>query len=357
MRKLTFNNKHQAFYQSLKEAVNDYFRTNQIRKTGNWRLFHKTLVLVPLAVIIYISLLVFTLPAWVALVLCVSMGLTIPAIGFNVMHDACHGAYSSKRWVNETLGLTMNALGGNAFFWKQKHNILHHTYTNIEGLDDDIAQTKLLRQSPTQPHMAIHKYQHIYLPIAYGMTMFMWALYGDYRKYFCGRINNTSLQPMKRADHITFWISKVLYVFFYIVLPIMIVGFVNWLIGYFIINLITGLILAYVFQLAHAVEGPEFESAGVEDKMIETEWAVHQVKTTANFAPRNKILGWFVGGLNYQVEHHLFPRISHIHYPALSKIVREQCERFQLPYHSFPTLSMALASHVKTMKHLGQKTR
>lgn len=357
MRKLTFNNKHQAFYQSLKEAVNDYFRTNQIRKTGNWRLFHKTLVLVPLAVIIYISLLVFTLPAWAALVLCVLMGLTIPAIGFNVMHDACHGAYSSKRWVNETLGLTMNALGGNAFFWKQKHNILHHTYTNIEGLDDDIAQTKLLRQSPTQPHMAIHKYQHIYLPIAYGMTMFMWALYGDYRKYFCGRINNTSLQPMKRADHITFWISKVLYVFFYIVLPIMIVGFVNWLIGYFIINLITGLILAYVFQLAHAVEGPEFESAGVEDKMIETEWAVHQVKTTANFAPRNKILGWFVGGLNYQVEHHLFPRISHIHYPALSKIVREQCERFQLPYHSFPTLSMALASHVKTMKHLGQKTR
>jgi linoleoyl-CoA desaturase len=354
MAKLTFNNSNDLFFKSLKRSVEAYFKENGIRKTGNWKLYLKTIVLIPLAILTYVSLLTFPLPAAPALLLCAVLGILIASIGFNVMHDACHGSYSDKKWVNNIMSLTMNALGGNAFLWKQKHNILHHTYTNIQGLDDDIAQSKLLRQSPSQEWMPIHKYQHLYLTAAYSLSLFLWVGFNDFKKYFFGRINTTPLPPMKRQEHFIFWISKFCYAIFYIAIPIYFVGFLPWLAGYVTMMTVAGIVLSYTFQLAHAVEGPEFESAGIEDKMLETEWAVHQIKTTANFSPNNKVISWFVGGLNFQIEHHLFPRISHVHYGALSKIVKEHCEKFNLPYHSFSNVKEALASHVRTMKKLGQ---
>lgn len=353
MGKVTFNNANQVFFQSLKSSVESYFKDKGLKKTGNWKLYIKTIILIPGALALYISLLAVAMPAAVALILCALLGLAIASIGFNVMHDACHGSYSSKRWVNNVLGLTLNALGGNAFFWKQKHNILHHTYTNIQGADDDIAQSKLLRQSPTQDWMPIHRYQHIYLTLAYALTLFMWVGVRDFKKYINKRIHNTPLQPMDTSEHVTFWVSKLLYMVFYIFIPILCVGPLAWLIGYVTMCMVAGIVLAYVFQLAHAVEGPAFDSVGMDDKMIETAWAVHQIRTTANFSPGNKVISWLVGGLNYQIEHHLFPRISHIHYPALSKIVQDHCRKFQLPYHSFPSLHMAVSSHVRTMKKLG----
>lgn len=355
MGKVTFNNSNSQFFQSLKKSVDKYFEENLKKKTGDRRLYTKAVILIPASIMIYISLLVFQLPVAVALLLCALLGLTIASIGFNIMHDACHGSYSSKKWVNNTLGLTLNAIGGNAFFWKQKHNILHHTYTNIEGADDDIAQSKLLRQSPTQKWMPIHRYQHIYLTLAYSLTLFMWVSVRDFSKYFQKRIYNTPLQPMSRREHFTFWVSKALYAFFYVILPIIVVGPLAWLIGFATMGMVLGVVISYVFQLAHAVEGPEFDTVGIEDKMIETEWAVHQIRTTANFAENNKVVSWLVGGLNFQIEHHLFPRVSHVHYPAISRIVRDHCQRFQLPYHSFPNVQMAVVSHLRTMKKLGQK--
>ncbi|MES2882833.1 MAG: acyl-CoA desaturase [Bacteroidota bacterium] len=353
--KVTFNNTNRVFFQSLKNSVEAYFLNNKLKKTGNWRMYSKAIILIPSALAVYIILLTVSMPAVVGILLCALMGLLLGSIGFNVMHDACHGSYSSKKWVNETLGLTLNAIGGNAFFWKQKHNILHHTYTNIAGIDDDIAQSKFLRQNPSQPWMPVHKYQHIYLTLAYSLSLFMWVGLRDFEKYFTRRIHNSPVQPMSTKEHVTFWASKILYPFFYIILPILSVGWLPWLIGYITMGVVTGIFIAYVFQLAHAVEGPEFESVGLDDKLIEAEWAVHQIKTTANFAPKNKIVSWLVGGLNYQVEHHLFPRVCHIHYPALSKIVSEHCQRFGLPYHSFPTVTHAIVSHVRTMKKLGNK--
>jgi linoleoyl-CoA desaturase len=355
MAKVTFDNSNNQFFQSLKSAVDQYFLTNGLRKTGNWKLYLKSLILVPLAIGSYITVLTVSLPVFPALLLCALLGLALAGIGFNIMHDACHGSYSSRKWVNNVLGLTLNAIGGNAFFWKQKHNVIHHTYTNIEGADDDIAQSKLLRQSPTQEWLPIHQYQHRYLPIAYSLTLFMWVGMRDFKKYFTRKIHNTPLQPMDRSEHLTFWISKLLYLLFYVVIPILCVGPLAWLIGYAVMGVVAGIFVSYVFQLAHAVEGPEFDAVGMEDRLIESAWAAHQVKTTANFSRNNALITWFVGGLNFQVEHHLFPRISHIHYPALSRIVQEHCRRFQLPYHSFPTLAMAMRSHVQTMKKLGQR--
>lgn len=271
------------------------------------------------------------------------------------MHDACHGSYSSKKWLNETLGLTLNALGGNAFIWKFKHNIIHHTYTNVDGIDDDIAKSPIMRQCTTQKWVPLHRIQHIYVVLVYAISSFAWVFIMDFTKYFKRRIFRTELQKMNNHEHMMFWLSKVLYVVFYVALPVFAVGWQAWAIGFACMHVSMGLTLALVFQLAHVVEHAEFEVVEQDDKIIESEWAIHQLKTTANFAPRNKIISWFVGGLNYQVEHHLFPRISHIHYPRISKIVASTCSKYHLPYNVYTTMTGAVASHFRMMKNLGKK--
>jgi linoleoyl-CoA desaturase len=355
MPKVTFNSRHSAFYNELKKSVEDYFLSHKIKKTGNWKLFIKTAVLIPSAILIYILLLSVDMPALPGIMLSGLLGFILASVGFNVMHDACHGSYSDRKWLNDTLGLTLNALGGNAFIWKFKHNIIHHTYTNVDGVDDDIAKSPIMRQCSTQKWVPAHRYQYIYVTLVYAISSFAWVFIMDFSKYFTQRIYRTDLQKMSLNEHLVFWISKLLYVVFYIAIPVMVVGWQAWAIGFAAMHVMLGFTLAIVFQLAHVVEHAEFEWAPGDIKQIENEWAIHQVKTTANFAPKNVFISWFVGGLNYQVEHHLFPRVSHIHYPQISKLVKAACKKYDLPYNEYDTMSEAVASHFRMMKLLGRK--
>ena len=365
MTRLSFSNKHNAFYTTLKTSVDEYFRTTQLRKTGNWRLYAKTGILIPAALILYVTLLkVFhdpgadtpvLLPAAGILMSCL-LGFVLASIGFNVMHDACHGSYSSREWVNGLMGLSLNALGGNAFIWKFKHNIIHHTYTNVDGIDDDIAKSPIMRHCPTQKWVPAHRFQHIYMIPVYALSSFLWVLMLDFDKYFKRKVVNTPLQKMDVREHVVFWLSKVFYILFYIAIPVYFTGWRNWAVGFASMHLFLGLTLAIIFQLAHVVEDTAFAHIETgETKKLDEEWAIHQVKTTANFAPRNKIISWFVGGLNFQVEHHLFPRISHIHYPAISLIVKNTCREYGIDYHEFPTMRQAVRSHFQVMRELGKR--
>ena len=355
MYKVTFNNKNKVFFNALKANVDQYFIDNNIGKTGNWKLYVKSAVLIPAATLIYLPLLFIPLNLFTGILLSGLFGFTLASIGFNVMHDACHGSYSTRKWVNDLFGLSMNALGGNAFLWKLKHNIVHHTYTNIDGIDDDINNMPFMRECSTQPWKPIHRYQQFYMFFLYGFTSLFLLFITDYIKYVTRKVYTTPLKPMDMGEHLTFWISKTLYVAITIVIPILVLGWQPWLLGFLVMHFVLGLTLAVVFQLAHVVEDASFEAAGIEPKKIENEWAIHQVKTTANFAANSKLLSWIVGGLNFQIEHHLFPRISHIHYPAISKIVEQTCRQFDLQYIYYPTLGAAVASHYRFMKHLGQK--
>lgn len=356
MPKVTFNNKNALFFSSLKSSVDQYFKENNLKKTGNWQLYLKTVILIPVACILYVAALVIPEPAALGILFSATLGFVLASIGFNVMHDACHGSYSTNAKINNLLGLTLNALGGNAFIWKQKHNVIHHTYTNVDGLDDDIAKSPIMRQCGTQKWVPLHRIQHLYVPLVYAISSFAWVFIMDFVKYLSKKVYQTPLQPMKTSDHVVFWSSKALYMVFYVVIPIICVGWQAWLIGFTVMHLIMGFTLAIVFQLAHVVEETEFDAVGLtEAKVIENEWAIHQIKTTANFAPEDKVISWFVGGLNYQVEHHLFPRISHVHYPAISKIVAAKCAEHNLPYHCLPTMSAAVVSHFRFMKTLGMK--
>lgn len=356
MAKVTFDNRNNQFYTSLKTAVDNYFETNKIKKTGNWRLYIKTFTLVGSAIAIYCCLMFFKMNALPALLLCALLGYTLACIGFSVMHDANHGSYSTKPWINDGLGLTMNAMGACAYFWKQKHNIIHHTYTNVDGLDDDIAKSPIIRQCESQKWVPAHRIQHIYLLPIYALSTLFWIFTMDFAKYFKRKIYTTDAWKMSPMNHFVFWLTKILYVVFYMVLPAIVWGFGPWLAGYLIVNAAMGLTMSLVFQLAHVVENTEFENVALDEtKHLETAWAEHELRTTANFAMGSKVVSWFVGGLNFQIEHHLFPRVSHIHYPAISKIVMEKCKEYNLPYNKYNTVVEAVASHFRVMKSLGQR--
>ena len=357
MAKITFSNRNNDFYQSVKSSVEEYFVKNKIKKTGDWRLYSKTIILVSTAVAIYALLMLTPVNhPLLALLLCMILGFTLSSIGFSVMHDANHGSYSTKPLLNDFLGLSLNTMGASSYFWKQKHNIIHHTYTNVDGIDDDIAKSPIIRQCESQKWVPAHKVQYLYLLPVYSLSTIFWIFIMDFTKYFSRKIYTTDAWKMSTKNHIVFWVTKILYFVFYIVLPIMVWGFLPWLVGYLALNAVMGLTLSIVFQLAHVVENTEFEHVPLDEtKHIELAWAEHQMKTTSNFAMGNKVISWFVGGLNFQVEHHLFPKVSHIHYPAISKILMQKCKEFNLPYNKYDTMSEAIASHFRVMKFLGKK--
>lgn len=356
MAKVTFDNRNNQFYQSLKTAVDQYFEVNNIKKTGDWRLYIKTITLVSAAIIIYGTLIFFKMNMLPALLLCALLGFVFASIGFGVMHDANHGSYSTKPWLNDTLGLTANALGASSFFWKQKHNIIHHTYTNVDGIDDDIAKSPIIRQCETQKWVPAHKIQHLYLLPIYALSSIFWLFFMDFTKYFTRKIYTTEAWKLTPKNHLIFWVTKILYFTFYMIIPAIVWGFGPWLLGFMVLHIVMGITLSLTFQLAHVVENTEFENVALDEtKHVETAWAEHEVRTSSNFAMNNPVVSWFVGGLNFQIEHHLFPKVSHVHYPAISKIVMEKCKEFNLPYNKYDTMLGAVASHFRVMKSLGKK--
>lgn len=352
---IRFNNRNPQFFNTLRVRVDQYFKDQELEKTGNFKLYSKTIILFATLIAFYITLVFFTPESlWISIPILILMGINKAAIGFNVMHDGAHNSYSNKPWINNLMGYSLNILGGNVEIWKQKHNINHHSFTNIEGMDDDIDIKPFIRTNTNQKRYKIHKFQHIYGLFLYGLTYISWVFYKDYDKYFRRRIADlTPIKKMSLNEHIAFWGFKALNIGVFIIVPGLIVGWVPTLIGYLIMAFFTGLVIAIVFQLAHLVEDTNFETAHKENARIETEWAVHQINTTANFATRSKSMAWLLGGLNFQIEHHLFPRISHVHYPKISKIVKETCAEYGINYRDYPTVVKAIKSHIMHLKMVG----
>lgn len=348
----SFDNTKDTFFTTLKKRVGTYFSENNIHQTGNYRILIKSGVLVGLAAALYCILVFFTPVAWFALLLCVLLGFNLALIGFNVMHDGGHQSFSRHNLVNKVAAHFLNVLGGTAYYWQIKHNINHHTYTNIEGLDSDIDVKPFMRLHADQPLKPYHRFQHIYWFVLYGISYVAWVFYEDFQKYFSGRINSSS--PKKKltpSQHFIFWLTKLSYTFFYIILPIALVGWLPWLVGFLIVTFVCGLVISIVFQLAHVVEGTHFHTVTDGSK---SNWAMHQIQSTANFDTRSRVLHWLLGGLNFQIEHHLFPRVSHIHYPEISKFTREICQEHGVTYNEYKSMFAAIKSHLRHLYRLGR---
>ncbi|HMZ46983.1 MAG TPA: acyl-CoA desaturase [Chitinophagaceae bacterium] len=343
-----------SLHAELRKRVQQYFDDKGIKATGNISLFTKAIILVTAFVLVYIHLIFFTPHWYIAIPECIILGCLIAAIGFNVMHDGSHGSFSKHKWKNKLAAASLSMLGANHFMWNMKHNMLHHSFTNVDGVDDDIEIGVLMRMAPTQKRYKLHRFQHFYFWFLYMLLYVFWIFFTDYHKYFTQKIGNVPLKKMATKDHIEFWLTKIYHGFIFIALPIIMVGWFYWLMGFLVATLVSGFVLSIVFQLAHTVEHTHFPIADFDNNKLPDEFAAHQIKTTANFATKNKIVSWLVGGLNFQIEHHLFPKISHVHYPAISKIVKSVCAEYQLTYIEYPTVSRAIVAHVRFLKHLGK---
>lgn len=342
------------FHIVLKDRVNQYFTDHKQPVTGNFSLLFKGILFSLLFLAVYVHLVFFTPIAWIAIPECIIFGLLTAAIGFNVMHDGAHGSFSKYKILNKVAGASLNFLGGSAIMWNMKHNIIHHTYTNIDGVDDDIEARPWMRFASTQKKLKMHKFQQYYFWFLYALLHLLWIFVSDYQKYFTRKIGVVQLRKMTPYEHFSFWAAKLIYAFMFIALPIMLLGFTAWLVGFLTITMVTGLAISMVFQLAHTVEHTEFPVPSKASGKIESEWAIHQLNTTANFATKSKTISWLLGGLNFQIEHHLFPRISHVHYPAISKIIKKTCGEYDINYIEFPKMRQAIASHIHYLKRLGQ---
>lgn len=344
-----------SFSAELKRRINQYFEETQQAESGDWRLFSKAAILIIAHIIIYITLVFFTPSAgWLSLLFCVLLALATAGIGFNVMHDGSHGTFSRIPWVNRIAALSLDVLGGSSYMWYYKHVVSHHTFTNIGGADDDIEIQPFFRVGEEQPYYKFHRFQHLHWVVLYGLMYFLWIFVLDYKKYFRQRIGMLALPKMTVSQQLIFWGSKSLFIVLFLVIPMITVGVADTLIGFGVFVFVTGLVISVVFQLAHIVEDTELMTIPANGKM-EDEWTVHQLKTTANFATKNPIVTWFMGGLNFQVEHHLFPKVSHIHYPKINRIVKQTCADFNVVYNEYPRVHIALASHIRALKHWGQR--
>ena len=345
------------FSNVLKKRVNQYFLDNKISQKANAAMVVKTIVMLTIYFLPFAIILTVKMSAWLALFLVGIMGVGISGIGMSVMHDGGHGAYAAKAWINNLVGAALYLLGGATLNWRIKHNMLHHTYTNIEGHDEDIRSRVVLRMSPNAPWYSIHRYQYLYGLFLYSFLTISillrdFNLLGDFNKRGLVRQQNANIA----LEYVKLFLSKILYLAFIFGLPLWMTDFAWWqiLIGFFVMHMTCGVIMSMVFQLAHVVEEAEYPMPG-PDGNIEEEWIIHQMRTTVDFARNNPFINWFCGGLNYQVEHHLFPSICHVHYPKIAPIVEQTAKEYGIPYHRMETFGEALGAHIKMLKSLGRK--
>jgi linoleoyl-CoA desaturase len=304
----------------------------------------------------YLLLLLGHFPPLVNIVLCVVWAMGIASVGFNVVHDANHSGYSDNPHLNDLISFSAEMLGMSGFRWRIKHNVWHHTYTNIAGFDDDVETYGLMRLTPRTSWKPLYKLQVWYFPLVYSLIGFDFIM-RDFLMVFFGKSDANHVYPKLRyTDKVTFWAGKLFYFIIMLVLPALVFPWWQVLIGFLVVMLTVGLVMGVVFQLAHINCDAKFPVPVGNPPHIDKEWAVHQVEATSDFAPHNWLLTLYIGGLNFQIEHHLLPHICHLNYPRLAPIVRKTCEEFGIHYNCYATWREAFACHVREIQLLGHTT-
>lgn len=342
-----------AFGIEVRAEVAAHFAQSQISSHANFEMVLKSLLLATAYFGSY-TLLLLDFADWpLNVALCVMMGFGLAGMGFSVAHDALHGAYSANPAVNRVLGFVFETLGGNGYAWTLAHNGAHHSMPNVSGHDEDIEVTPLLRLSPHSPHLPIHRFQHLFAFALYALATLNWAFVRDFVYFTRPSEGPLANRPHEGSEWARLVVGKLLF-YAAMSLPFFLLRAPAWhiLIGLLTVHLTAGLTLGIVFQLAHSFEGAGYVPAS-EASDVNQAWAAHQLRTTTNFAANNHVLSWYIGGLNYQVEHHLFPRICHVHYPRISRIVQRVARRHGFAYNSLPTFRDALGAHYRMLRQLG----
>ena len=347
------------FIRELRRRVDAYFERTGRRRRDCPQMYFKTATILAWFIAAYLLLLFVATSWWVVVPLAIVLGISVAAIGFNIQHDAGHKAYSERPWVNKIMALTLDLMGGSSYLWDWKHNSIHHTYPNIPGQDDDIDIGMLGRLSPHQRRYWFHRLQGVYLWLLYGFLAIKWHLFDDFYNVATGRVGSHRIPRPTGKDLAVFIGGKAVFFSLAFAIPMLLHPIWAVLVVYAIAAFVSGVVLSVVFQLAHCVGEADFPApvhAPDGNERMQTDWAVHQVQTTVDFARRNRVLAWFLGGLNFQIEHHLFSRICHIHYPALAKVVEDASREFGVRYAAHKSFFSAFASHFRWLVIMGRPT-
>jgi linoleoyl-CoA desaturase len=352
-RRPKFPKDEKGFLGELRKQVDAYFADGR-RQRDCWQMYLKTAVILSWLATSY-AMLVFVVPTWwLAAPLAISLAFAISAVGFSIQHDASHHAYSRYNWINRLASTSLDLIGASSYLWKWKHVVFHHTYPNVDGQDTDIDPGAVARLSPHQPRRWFHRWQHLYLWPVYGLTASRWHLWGDFKEVAMGAIGPHKIPRPKGWDLFVFLMGKAVSVSLLLVVPMLVHSWWVVLLFYAVVTIVVGVVLTVVFQLAHCVGEADFEQPDAESLRMEHAWAIHQVRTTVDFARQSRLLSWLLGGLNFQVEHHLFPQVCHIHYPALARIVETTCQDYGVRYTSHGTFLQGVGAHYRWLRSLGQ---
>ena len=344
------NSRQEEFSKTLRNEVMSYFARFEQSPKGNFWLQVKPIIFLTLMGISYFALVFHTQNFGIGFLWCLVMIFAMGGIGFGFAHDSCHGSFSQSRFWNRVTGCGYDLMGASSYIWRWKHNVLHHGSPNHLEHDPDVQTAPFLRIAGEQPRRSFNRYQHIYFPFLYFFILFRWQLWQDFATYFKGELLGKKFKRPRGIDFFVFWGAKSFVFFFAFIYPSFFVPFSHFLLAYAVVMGGLGIFLGTLIQMAHCTEGVSFESQRAEGILSQEE----QVHRSSNFCPGNWFLTWYSGGLNFQIEHHLFPGIASVHYPKLSGIVREHCAKFGVRYQSYETAAEALSAHINHLKKMGE---
>jgi linoleoyl-CoA desaturase len=352
------NPRKMEFIKDYRRRVEAYFEENNLSPYANNEMYLKTLFSIFAWIGTWSILLSNTLnnnPIAFYLTYML-LGFINIFIGFNIMHDATHNAYSPNKKVNKLLGYSMDFIGGNQYLFKRLHGS-HHGYVNIHGIDATLETHGLFRFSPDEPWKPKHRYQHYYTFILYAFAMLQWVTIKDF-KWFFGENHIGNEKEIKHPfyEYLILIFGKSLYFGLTLFIPLFLVS-MPWyqILGAWIfMHIIPGLTFALIFQITHIYEGTTFPLPD-EEGNIDNNYALHVIETTADFSRKSKICSWLTGGLNTHVIHHIFPQVCHVHYPKLTDILKEICDEYGIEYQENPNFWVALKRHFIILKKLSFK--
>jgi linoleoyl-CoA desaturase len=280
----------------------------------------------------------------------VSLGLAAAAIGFCIMHDANHGGYARSRLVNRLAAHSLDLIGGSSYVWAAKH-LAHHTYTNVADHDPDIDALPFGRFEPSQERRRWHRYQHVYMWVLYAFVTVRWQVVTDFTFLAQGAVGRSVFRRPRGWNLAGLIGGKIFFVVWAIAIPLVLRAPLHVLEAFLLASAVASLSLTVTFQLSHCLE--EAITLAPANASADAEWHIHQVEATADFAQKNTLIRWYVGGLNHQIEHHLFPRVPHTLHPQLAGIVRATALECGVAYNAHPTMRSAIASHTRWLKQMG----
>jgi fatty acid desaturase len=336
------------FHRELQEEAINYFKDTKQCHRGGLEMGLRVSFWCFIGIFLIYCVIFGDNSSWLPLLLSPVLGWWMASVGLAIQHDANHGALFQSSTLNDIMGLFDDFIGGSSLIWRHHHVVGHHLFTNDEKEDPDAsAGLPMVRFHPSSPYNWYNSYQHFYFPILSALFGFTYHI-SDTKYYLNGNFKGISIHPLSLRDRMEFWCGKFINLFLFLILPFCLHGF-SFLPRYFFLQSVGSLYLALTFAVSHnTTEIYEQEPTPSKD------WAELQIRQSSNWGTDNWFANFLTGGLNQQIEHHLFPSVSHRHYPALSKIVRKKCLERNIPYVTYNSFYENLCSLFAHLKNLGK---